>query len=149
LSTNGIFFAALVALFFLAAAMGCSGDRDESSQSRSSEQLVPAGDFAALQLDLARIDRKYNKVFRSFLKRKGIEGGEYRLMADSVFIASHREDVEEYNELKDRQEGEKQEAFTRHGIDVDRYRDLLLALTTGDHPAWAESVTTMIKNAGP
>jgi len=145
LSTNGKVFMTLVALFFLAITWGCSRETENTPLIISEKAWVSAECFVKIYLDLQRVDRKYSRVLNSFLKRNGIEGGEYRMMADSVFISSHPDLIGKYNNLTEHYQREKKGVFERNKIDVDRYEGLLLALANGEHPAWAESISAGIR----
>jgi len=148
LSTNSKVLVMLVVLFFVALAAGCSTKKEEAPATVSGKSVVPAQTFVGLYLDLQKIDRKYSVILDGFLKRNSIENGEYRLVADSMFISSHPELDKEYKDLTSRYEREKEEAFARYAVDLDRYQQLLLLLASNENPAWAESVTAGLNQAG-
>lgn len=150
MTTNVKFLIALVALLFIAGVVGCSSGEQETRKDRQTEiQRVEKPDISAesfvnLYNDLQRTDRKNAKIIESFLKRNNLEGQEYRLTTDSVFIFMNSELVENYQELLDRYNHEKQEVFSSHDIDIQQYEDMVLALATDSDPEWADSVNNLL-----
>jgi len=144
LSTNGKVIGTLVVLLFVVIFWGCSTEKGKLPATDQAKPSVSGADFARVYLDLERIERKYGRVFDSFLKKYNIEG-EYRLVADSVFIASNPDLVDEYNKLVAMAKKEKLDVLTKSELTPAKYEDLLRHLSSGNDPLWADSVVAGIK----
>ncbi|MBD3170505.1 MAG: hypothetical protein GF307_13555 [candidate division Zixibacteria bacterium] len=150
MTTNVKFLIALVALLFMASVIGCSSGEQEAQKDRRTEIRkvekpdISAESFVGLYNDLQRTDRKNAKIIESFLKRNDLEGQEYRLTTDSVFIFMNSELVENYRQMLDRYDHEKQEVFSKYDINIKQYEEMVLALATNSDPAWADSVNVLL-----
>ncbi|MCP4631632.1 MAG: hypothetical protein GY855_01805 [candidate division Zixibacteria bacterium] len=132
---------------FLFGISGCSENKEGTPEPESGKASLSAKQFAQLYFDLQGVDRKNSKILDSFLKRNHIDDGEYRLVADSVFIESNPRIIEEYKKITTRYEDEKNQTFDRYGIEIKQYEEMLLVLSTGERPDWADSVATVINDS--
>ncbi len=134
--------------FLLLLVTGCSQDKETADEVPAKKPSLSAEKFVRIHLDLQRIDRKYGKVLDSFLKRNNIEGEEYRLIADSLYIEANRELIEEYSKITERFGEEKSEVFSGYGVSANEYENMLKALSSRENSEWADSVAKLISRAG-
>jgi len=151
LSTNRKIILTLVVLFSLILAAECSKKEEKASSSANlgtTDSKFSAEAFVGIYSELAKIDRKYSKVFDSFLKQNNLEESGYRLVVDSTFIMEHPELVSEYKKLTDRYEAEKREVFSRSGIGITEYGNMLKNLSNGTNSALADSISRLLVGIG-